>query len=912
MSSDLKNRSLLPNPRLTLLLTLALPLAALAQDEFFEILPDGNRPPLVSGSTEAEPKFAGASRQSAGALTGRVVFTSGGHGWTWGREGWFTQRGVGQEMNEDYGNLDQMNFFVPYAFNSGATVVAFRPIGYQTNEVVLDNDSPGVKFSGKWINSRSTVYYGRPGAVPYRFALLDKTETAKAAYTPKIPVAGFYPVYAWARHGPDRTSQLYRILHTGGQTLVRVPYHMVGNGWVFLGIYYFDAGADRKRGSVIASNLQPTPGFGAVAIADAIRFGNGMGDIVPASGGRVSTYPREEEASRYWILKGLGQGQTNVISASSTDQQASNVGAPPRAARAMNRESEGNLLKRVFVSFHSNAGGGRGTIGLWNNPKLFPGTDTPHQERLAELLGSEVTHAFTAMSVPPLELPWFKRSVSAYARTDYAFGEINNKSISNEFDATIVEVAFHDSKDDAKLLRDPKVRDLVGRCAWQGIIRYLNEFDGLPLQFLPDPPRNPRATTGPESVSIVWEPPADSDRNPVESYVIWRSENGYGFGHPVRVPASKTSLALADLPRGKDVYFRVTAVNPAGESLPSLVVGCRRARTKDAPRVLFVNGYSQFDRFNNPRQTIKAESYTPPSGSGKMDRLIPRLNNAFDYVVQHGKALAAAGAAFDSCQREAVASGLIRLEQYEAVIWAAGKQTANLLDSGEEKALTRYLQHGGNVFLTGAHIEGALLGSNAGSANSNLGQQLHAKASDSVSNAPPTFSFAPSIASAFRREKPGVFGEGRDQCYFVSTASRLLPDGSGAQIALHYPESASAAAIQYDGSGGGGKAVCFGFPFESISAAKARSRYLADVLRFFAFGSSPRQILQTEITRAEHGAQIEWRAFPNRKYQLQFNTVPESVLWQNLGRPVVASGFSLTQWDRINPSSTHYRVLVIN
>ncbi len=267
-----------------LLLSFALPFAAFAQDEFFETLPHGTRPPAATGSTDGESRFTGATRQCAGSLSGRIVFTSAGHGWAWNGSRWTTGRGVALEMNEDYGNLDQMNFFIPYAFNSGATVVAFRPIGYQTNEVVLDNDSRGVKFSGKWFDSRSPVFFGRAGAVPYRFALLDEAESSRAAYTPRIPAAGFYPVYTWVRHGPDRTSQLYRILHTGGQTLVRVPHHMVGSGWVYLGTYYFEAGSDRKRGSVIVSNLQPSPGFGAVAIADAIRFGNGMGDIGPRAG----------------------------------------------------------------------------------------------------------------------------------------------------------------------------------------------------------------------------------------------------------------------------------------------------------------------------------------------------------------------------------------------------------------------------------------------------------------------------------------------------------------------------------------------------------------------------------------------------------------------------------------------------
>ena len=133
------------------------------------------------------------------------------------------------------------------------------------------------------------------------------------------------------------------------------------------------------------------------------------------------------------------------------------------------------------------------------------------------------------------------------------------------------------------------------------------------------------------------------------------------------------------MPRGKDLYFRVTAANAGGESLPSTVVGCRAPRARSTPRVLFVNGYTQFDRFNNLRQTLRTTNYVAPSAIGKMDRVIPRYNNAFDYVVQHGKALAANRAAFDSCQREAVARGSLRLDPYDAVIWAGGQQTTNLL-----------------------------------------------------------------------------------------------------------------------------------------------------------------------------------------------------------------------------------------
>src|SRR6266568_2351730 len=89
-----------------------------------------------------------------------------------------------------------------------------------------------------------------------RIASLAAAETATATYTPTIPVAGYYPVYCWTRHGSDRGDQLYRIRHTGGESQVRIPHHMVGNGWIFLGEYYFNAGSNPNIGSVVISNLR--------------------------------------------------------------------------------------------------------------------------------------------------------------------------------------------------------------------------------------------------------------------------------------------------------------------------------------------------------------------------------------------------------------------------------------------------------------------------------------------------------------------------------------------------------------------------------------------------------------------------------------------------------------------------------
>ncbi len=301
--------------------------------------------------------------QPTGALTGKIVYTSPGHGWQWnsslGR--YATDRGDNNEIVEDFGNQDQMTAYADYLLRAGATVVPMRPIGRQINEVVLDNDSAGVTFSGSWANSTSTKYYDEDygasaDAVPYRSATtITGAESATATYTPNIPAAGMYPVYTWVLGGTNRTAQLYKINHTGGQTQVRVDHSMVGGGWVYLGTYHFNAGSSAELGSVVISNQAATAG--KVVIADAIRFGNGMGDYVESGAPGVSGYPREDENSYHWIARSVGVGTTLATAIGSG---TSNVSAPSNFARYMNAAPFGTS---VYIGFHSNAGGGRSGAG---------------------------------------------------------------------------------------------------------------------------------------------------------------------------------------------------------------------------------------------------------------------------------------------------------------------------------------------------------------------------------------------------------------------------------------------------------------------------------------------------------------------------------------------------------------------
>jgi Fibronectin type III domain len=826
---------------------MALSAAVLAHDEHedrinpadlpAEQTPDwAERPGAVPSVSTIVPAAFGpvapAARQPVGALSGRIVFMNTGHGWTWDPNYWRLQRGTLQEMNEDYGNLDQLNFFAAYCFNAGATVVSMRPLGQQTNEVVLDNDDAGVVFAGVWFDSTSTYFFGSAGDLPYRYAGLAATETATATYTPDIPVEGYYPVYTWVRAGSDRGDQLYRIRHTGGETQIRIPHHMVGNGWIYLGEYWFNSGANSAAGSVVVSNLRGSDA-GTYSFADAIRFGNGMGSVDRGTG--VSGYPREEENCRYWIQAGLGQGQSTSLYNGSGDDENDSWSAPGKMSAEMNRQEEGSLYKRIHISFHSNAGGGRGTMAL------ITSDPTPNQATLAQIAGNEVDEDLVALGSPPLELPWSNRSTVTYTG---GYGEITGSYFNYEMDATIIEVAFHDNASDAALMRDPKARAAVGKASMHAVVRYMNQFDSAPLEFLPEPPANVRAHGASDSsIRLYWDAPVSSGGSGAPTgYVIYRSANGYGFGNAITV-SNVTTHKITGLAAGVDYYFRVSAINAGGESMPSEVVGCRAPGVVAVPRVLVVNAFDRFDRTTNLRQNTTRQAWGPPDATGTIERVLPRRVNSFDYVVPHGKAISAYGLPFDSCQNEAVVSGKVSLGDYRIVIWACGQETtvSETFGAAEQAAVGNFRNAGGHLFVSGSEIAWDLDRASGPTVSDRVFFNNHLKAdlaSDANDNSG-SYTTASTVGGIFSARGGAAFDDGSRGIYWVKTPDVLTPLGAGTSAALNYTGNPNgAAAIQYDGSAGGGKVVYFGFPFETITSATLRQQYMADILTFFTAGTA--------------------------------------------------------------------------
>ncbi|HVT30073.1 MAG TPA: N-acetylmuramoyl-L-alanine amidase [Lacipirellulaceae bacterium] len=801
------------------------------------------------------PGLVAAPQTYSGALDGKVVFVSGGHGIGWNGSAFATERPDYWEANgdtsdgdlvEDFGNQDQMSIYADDALRAGATVVPMRPVGHQLNEVVLDNDSPDVSFTGSWSNSANTRFYDEDygataDAVPYKFAgTTTGPATAFATYTPNIPEAGFYPVYTWVHWGTDRTVQTYTINHTGGSTEVKVDHSVVGDGWVYLGTYHFDAGKSTDEGSVVISNQAPLNG--RVVIADAIRFGNGMGDYIESGAPGVSGAPREDEDSFHWIARSIGQG-TTISSVLGSD---TNVSAPSDFAEYM---YHGNFGGALYIGFHSNGSTGaptstgRGARGLYDNSSS---QRTPNQVALATLMGDQVNQDFQNLN-GVFEYDWTTDTTNTDSHIN--FGEINLGQ-NAEMDATIVEVAYHDNLEDNALLRDPKVRDQIARSVYQGTVQYFATY-GSPAvtnTSMPTTPTNVRAVSSASGqVTISWSAgptsPASVYGDPATGYVVYASVDGYGFdGGTVVSGGGASSVTLSGYDPNTPYYFKVAATNAGGESEASEVVAA--LPSGGSKQVLIVNGFDRIDRTQDFFYPYTQDGYSTPDPDGFTNRVWPTYNNSHNYVIQVASAIEAAkpGVHFESTSNEAVINGAVNLNDYDTVIWILGDESSHdhTFDATEQTKLASFINTGGNLFVSGSEIGWDLDHLNNGRSFYENTLQTNYVADDAntyavTANAGGIFGGM----SGFAFSNGSSFSQLDGQMYNVDFPDVIAPQAGAASALTYSGGTGGTAAIQAQGAGGKGSIVMFGFPFETITGAASRQEAMGRILDFFGVSVQP-------------------------------------------------------------------------
>ncbi|MEW5740756.1 MAG: N-acetylmuramoyl-L-alanine amidase, partial [Myxococcota bacterium] len=779
-------------------------------------------PPVVR-RVESVPRIGGvptSNLTNVGALSGKTVYLSPGHGFTWtdisGTYYWRTQRGNTNQIVEDLVSTETLHqWLVPMLLNAGARVVSVREADLNTNLVIVDDGEAGYVETGTGFSDSTLMGWGRPtfpmggGTLPFtlggnRLMNAAATPTASATYTLQVPADGFYNVYvSYTAFTARVTDAHYVVRHAGGDTHFRVNQQRHGGTWVLLGRFYFRAGGTAQ---VVVHN-DSASGMGNVSL-DAVRLGGGMG-LTNRSTGAVQTSgrPRYEESARYHTqFAGAPQSVWAPSDNSPAADRTNDVGTRSRFTAWMHEPGE----DAVYVAWHTNAfnGSAVGTNTYVYGPNPPDGTyqftGVPGSDRLAQLIHGELVADIKASS--GWNRPsWTDRGVdSAY------FGELN-PSNNGETPSVLLEIAFHDAAADAAHLKEPAFRYLAARAIAQGVIKYFAEKDGVPARLPPEPPTGLSAVNQPNGEAVVrWRAPATDTQgvrgDAATRYRLYTSADGLGWDNGVDVTGLSARLAV---PANRATYFRVTALNAGGESFPSAVVGVRPP-VAGRPRVLVINGYDRLEA-----ATGQLENFAAQYGLGSVLRINLWKMNDGSYARLHGDALDANQVAFDSADADAVTAGDVLASSYGVIGWFAGRgKAAGAAPSAMEEAwLSAAASGGSRLFFSGdASQRPAFLTS--------LFTALVPGGTGGLSV---------TGADALAGLTLGL-DDGKNGAYDTGAPPAIAPATGGTQLASYAGGAGAAVGVPR-------QSVAFGFPFETIIGGADRTETMRRVLAYLEPGA---------------------------------------------------------------------------
>jgi MYXO-CTERM domain-containing protein len=706
------------------------------------------------------------SHVRSGALAGRRIVVSPGHGYDYSATlgGWTTQRGEVNGIVEDISNNELAGWYlIPYLERAGAVVLSARERGVTETETVIDDGDAGYSEDGAWSDGSAPGYGGT-----YRTAAVDATGSAVAHFRFTVPADDTYPVYARWIAGTNRAvDATFEVVHAGGTTPVPVSQQAEDARWIYLGGFFFLAGTAYE---VRLSSRGADPS--QVVVADAVRVGGGMGDVV--NGGMTSGQARWRESAWAWV---------HFIGATIPDAVLSCGDVTIRPTYA---DWEG---ADAYLSLHSNAGGGTGTESYIHDTAPSAGSAA-----LMAAVHGDLVHAIRTLWDPA----WVDRG-----QKTANFGELRE---CRSMPAVLVETAFHDlAEPDAAFLIHPRFRHDIGRAMAYGIQEYLAPGT-LPLPLPPEHLRV-RALDG-RRARVQWTPAADPAWPAAvpAGYRVYLSADGRGFDDTRPLETAETSLELAGLPWGETTYLRVTAVNAGGESFPTEVLG---VRPLDPPsRILVVNGFDRLDRY------------------------VRETDNTFDFVVEHGEAIAAAGDGrygFDSTSNEAVAAGEVELGGYGTVLWILGEESTQDDSFGTEEraAVDAYLAGGGNLGVSESEMGWDLVERGTAEETAWLTATFHATY---VADDAGSYAADATAGGLFDGLGTVAFDDGTHGTYdtnYPDVYAAVAP----ATADLAYAGGAGGAAIVFDGTN---RTVLLGFGFEGIYDQDQRRDVMTRILGFLA------------------------------------------------------------------------------
>ena len=764
------------------------------------------------------------------------------------KDDWYWQRPRLFCTTEDlFSQTFVVPFIIPMLQNAGAVVFTPRERDYQTHEVIVDNDQPHkngnylesfkrIQKKLKWQKAEGhgfaqykTVYEScnspfTDGTARYVPTVSSPKDEGIAQWIPNIPEEGKYAVYVTYPTCKDAVDDAtYTVHHKGGTTQFKVNQQMGGGTWVYLGTFEFDEG-EHNYGMVSLSNLSRHKG---VISADAVRFGGGMGNIVPEGHNgsvRPSGLPRWAEAAKYsaqWYgfpyrihTEPFGDNDyNNDINARSAAINYLSGGSVTNPTR----EDGLKVPLDISVAFHTDAGVKTddafvGSLGVYmtdfNEGKTGAGMDRYVSRDLISMFLTNFTTDLKKYNWQVRQL-WNRNYGEARAPMP---------------PACILEMLSHQNFADMRMAYDPHFKFDLSRSVYKTIVKYIATLYKRDYVIQPLPVENFSITLNEaqHTATLSWSP-VDDPLEPTakaKEYIIYTQRGHHSFDNGIIVKGTSHTIEL----NPNVVYsFKITALNEGGESFPSETLSCGIS-SNNKGTVLVVNAFSRLEgpQVINTSTTCGFDLDADPgvpygaytgfcgrqryfdrskAGSEASDGLgmsgmelegQMMMGNTFDYPVIHGHAILLTGKhSFTSCSEQALLDGKIALSDYPIIDLIYGTQKQ--FNSRTNTLVEDYYNKGGKILLSAANPGCPSIGGTVTSQLSPITYQL-----STISGCGLTFDI-------YRSMNP--------HSYCVPSPSVLTPTDPAFAI-LTYANGTYAAIAQQQ------RFVRLGFPLESITDRK--------------------------------------------------------------------------------------------
>ncbi|MFH0735446.1 MAG: T9SS type A sorting domain-containing protein [bacterium] len=309
--------------------------------------------------------------------------------------------------------------------------------------------------------------------------------------------------------------------------------------------------------------------------------------------------------------------------------------------------------------------------------------------------------------------------------------------------------------------------------------------------------------------TIAWKKPVDND---LKGYRLFYSQTGSTFSlrENENILTNELTEKQYQYNSQNPLFLMINAVDSstiANLSINSDVYGIRIKN--DNKKILIVDGFNRF-------------------GSGGS-----WAYQSHDFIIRYSEAF---DLSYDCAHNTQVENGAINLNNYEAVLWMLGDESATdkTFSDAEKSKVSQYLDNGGKLFVSGSEIAWDLEGASTATTNGTkfLREYLKAKYVEDNSN------------SKIVNGAEGSAFTGVNLSYGITTAGSPYPEdypdvidtANGSQKVLIYNNSKTAG-VAYTGNFANpnktGQMVFMSFPFETIGDLTMRKNLMTSIFTYF-------------------------------------------------------------------------------